>query len=66
MRTFIVHVAQSYGIRAFGFVTGKQVKGFKLYWVDSPNLRNATTERVYFIQVPFFSLALFMGYKLAQ
>jgi hypothetical protein len=51
-------------MRTFVITTGKRVKGFKLYWVDSPNLGNATTERVYFIQVPFFSFALFMGSKL--
>ena len=51
-------------MRAFKVTTGKKVKGFKAIAIDVPNLRNATRERVYFIQVPFFNLALFMGYKL--
>ena len=53
-------------MRTFKITTGKQVIGFKFISVDVPNLRNATSERVYFIQVPFFNLALFMGYKLAK
>ena len=53
-------------MRTFKITIGKRVKGFKFYSVDVPNLRNATTEKVYFIQIPFFNLALFMSYKLAQ
>ena len=53
-------------MRTFKITIGKKVKGFNFYSFNVPNLNNATSERVYFIQVPFFSLALFMGYKLAQ
>lgn len=50
-------------MRTFKITISKRVKGFKFHSVDVPNLRNATSEKVYFIQVPFLNLALFMGYK---
>ena len=50
-------------MRTFKITISKRVKGFKFYSVDVPNLRNATSERVYFIQVPFLNLGVFMGYK---
>ena len=53
-------------MRTFKTTIGKQVKGFNFYSVSVPNLNNATSEKVYFIQVPFFNFALFMGYELAQ
>ena len=53
-------------MRTFVITTGKKVKGFKVYSIDVPKLSNATIEKVHFIQVPFFNLAIFMGYKLAH
>jgi hypothetical protein len=53
-------------MRTFKITIGKQVKGFNFISVDVPNLNNGTSEKVHFIQVPFFNLALFMGYELAQ
>ena len=53
-------------MRAVKVTIGRKVKGFNFTSVDVPNLKKCTVEKVYFIQVPFFNLALFMGYKLAQ
>ena len=50
-------------MRTFKITIGKKVRGFNFYLFNVPNLKNATIEKVYFIQVPFFSVALFMGYK---